>query len=317
MINYSIIIPHKNTPNLLQYCLDSIPIRDDVQVIVVDDNSDADKVDFGHFPQWKGENYECYLTKEGRGAGYARNVALEHARGKWVLFVDADDFLLPSIGEVFDAEKDTDADVVFYRPKAVMLEDREAPSKRADFIDVLIGLYMEKGDETPLRCGWEAPVSKLIKSDLIRTHGICFDEIRYANDVLFMVSSGVLAKTIVFRDNSFYCITESAHSLASDFMKKPGELRIRTDAFFRAQKVVVENGYLLDEKRALNYLRKLFTDDREAFFVNFNRMLSLGYKKKLLIRDIFKDNGGMSRLKRSVYVFFVTSWKRQSSFTKP
>ena len=49
MINYSIVIPHKNTPDLLQYCLDSIPVRDDVQVIVVDDNSDADKVDFEHF----------------------------------------------------------------------------------------------------------------------------------------------------------------------------------------------------------------------------------------------------------------------------
>lgn len=67
-IIYSILIPHKNTPDLLQYCLDSIPVRDDVQVIVVDDNSDADKVDFGHFPQWAGEHFEYYLTEEGRGA---------------------------------------------------------------------------------------------------------------------------------------------------------------------------------------------------------------------------------------------------------
>lgn len=50
-INYSIIIPHKNIPQLLQRCLDSIPIRDDVQVIVVDDNSDTDKVNFDNFPK--------------------------------------------------------------------------------------------------------------------------------------------------------------------------------------------------------------------------------------------------------------------------
>ena len=36
---FSIIIPHKNIPSLLQRCLDSIPKRDDVQIIVVDDNS--------------------------------------------------------------------------------------------------------------------------------------------------------------------------------------------------------------------------------------------------------------------------------------
>ena len=46
MINYSIIIPHKNIPNLLQRCLDSIPNREDVQIIVVDDNSDPNIVDF-------------------------------------------------------------------------------------------------------------------------------------------------------------------------------------------------------------------------------------------------------------------------------
>ena len=47
---YSIIIPHKDIPDLLQRCLDSIPVRDDVEVIVVDDNSNTQKVDFGHFP---------------------------------------------------------------------------------------------------------------------------------------------------------------------------------------------------------------------------------------------------------------------------
>lgn len=49
-IVYSIIIPHKNIPDLLRRCLDSIPQRPDIQIIVVDDNSSPDKVDFAHFP---------------------------------------------------------------------------------------------------------------------------------------------------------------------------------------------------------------------------------------------------------------------------
>jgi glycosyltransferase involved in cell wall biosynthesis len=48
-INYTIIIPHKNIPHLLQRCLDSIPRRNDLQIIVVDDNSDEDIVDFCGF----------------------------------------------------------------------------------------------------------------------------------------------------------------------------------------------------------------------------------------------------------------------------
>lgn len=37
---YSIIIPHHNIPDLLQRCLSSIPQRNDLQVIVIDDKSD-------------------------------------------------------------------------------------------------------------------------------------------------------------------------------------------------------------------------------------------------------------------------------------
>jgi len=43
MIYYSFVIPHYNTPDLLQRLIDSIPQREDIEVIVVDDNSDDDK----------------------------------------------------------------------------------------------------------------------------------------------------------------------------------------------------------------------------------------------------------------------------------
>ena len=38
-IVYSFIIPHKNSLQLLKRCLSSIPIRADIEVIVIDDNS--------------------------------------------------------------------------------------------------------------------------------------------------------------------------------------------------------------------------------------------------------------------------------------
>lgn len=38
-ITYSIVIPHYKIPELLVKCLLSIPKRDDVQIIVVDDHS--------------------------------------------------------------------------------------------------------------------------------------------------------------------------------------------------------------------------------------------------------------------------------------
>jgi glycosyltransferase involved in cell wall biosynthesis len=306
MINYSIVIPHKNTPDLLQYCLDSIPVRDDVQVIVVDDNSDADKVDFEHFPHWKGENYEYYLTKKSGGTGFAENVGIGQAKGRWVIFVGADDYLLPSANAVFDEEKDTEADMVFFRPTAVLLDDRSSFSKRADQYNAIIDRYFVSGDETELRCRYFSICGRMIRREMIMEKDIRFDEIRYSNDNLFAVKIGVGAGKIEVRDKNLYCITESDHTLTSNFMKKPGELQIRSDAFFRAQMVLHEHAYPVDEESALNFLRLLFSEDREAFVLNFNRMRRMRYKKSWLIHEVFKGDSRRARLKHSCYAFVIT-----------
>lgn len=308
MIDYSIIIPHKNSPELLQFCLDSIPVREDVQVIVVDDNSDAGKVDFEHFPQWKGVHYEYYLTKEGKGAGYARNVGLEHANSKWVLFADADDYFLPEVNEILDQEKGTEADILFFRTKSVMLEDRCSYSGRADQYNRLMDQYLESFDEILLRCRWLSAANKFYKLKLIQENEIRFDEIRYSNDNVFSVKAGVSARKIAICEKPFYCITESGTSLTSSFMKKPGEFRIRGDAFFRAQTILYNHGYPVDEERALSYLGRLFSADRKAFVLNFNRMRKMGYKKSWLLREIFKDNSRSAALKRRVFAFFCTGF---------
>ena len=49
---------------------------------MVDDDSSSDVVDFMDFPGSSREDVEIIFTKEGKGAGYARNCGLLHARGK-------------------------------------------------------------------------------------------------------------------------------------------------------------------------------------------------------------------------------------------
>ena len=46
----SIIIPHRNIPLLLERCIQSIPVSTNMEVIIVDDNSDDNKVNFTRFP---------------------------------------------------------------------------------------------------------------------------------------------------------------------------------------------------------------------------------------------------------------------------
>ena len=61
-MNYTIIIPHKNTPDLLQKCLGSIPERDDAEVIVIDDDSDKDIVDISRLNLYAKTIGSCIIT---------------------------------------------------------------------------------------------------------------------------------------------------------------------------------------------------------------------------------------------------------------
>ena len=111
MINYSIIIPHKNSPELLDRCLASIPKRNDIEIIVVDDYSDENRR-----PQINREDVDViYITKEeSKGAGHARNVGIEAAAGIWLVFADCDDYYINNAFDKLDAFRETEYDIIFY-----------------------------------------------------------------------------------------------------------------------------------------------------------------------------------------------------------
>src|SRR5690554_5139845 len=110
-MSFSIIIPHKNRPVLLQKLLRSIPNRDDLETIIVDDNSDSEIVDFHSFPGLTKPNTTIIYDKIGGGGGYARNLGLKHARGQWIIFADSDDLFTSNLAHILEEYKDNLEDV--------------------------------------------------------------------------------------------------------------------------------------------------------------------------------------------------------------
>ena len=307
---FSIIIPHRDCPDLLQRCLDSIPVREDIQIIVVDDNSNPAVVDFNHFPGQDRDDIKIVLTKEGKGAGYARNVGIELAKGKWFLFLDADDFLLPSITEVFEQEINTEEDVVFYRPKFVFSDDLDMTSARGEIVyNHYIDEYFETGNELELRTRWHTPWSKIIKGSLVLEKNIRFEEIQYSNDVMFSALVGCEAERIVARDNSFYSVTKRKGSLTSDFCQKEGELATRISAIFRLQDTIKSHGFPIDEELVFRYMQRLFGANRNLFKEYFRVLMKhFGLSRGYLIDGIFETNRLPSRIKRKAYTYILTSF---------
>lgn len=100
-MDLSIIIPTYNRRDLVKYTLDSVApqLHPGVafETIVVDDRSDDGTEDFikASYPD------VIYLQNPRKGAPAARNTGLQHAKGKYVLFLDSDDL----IGEKYFKKK--------------------------------------------------------------------------------------------------------------------------------------------------------------------------------------------------------------------
>jgi len=212
MYNYTIIIPHKNIPDLLQRCLDSIPVRDDVQVIVVDDNSDVDKVDFVHFPGRERTGIELVFSKgkNGKGPGFARNVGLSKAIGKWVVFADSDDYFTDEFPDLLEKYKQSEKDVIFFK---CLRQDEYGTVKEYPLINEPINEAIITGNTDGIVYGVPCPWGKFIKRDFLEKNNIRYQEITGGDDILFSIQIAVKLSNMLIADDSLYCVVDRPGSL--------------------------------------------------------------------------------------------------------
>ena len=239
MYNYSVIIPHRNTPALLERCLTSIPLREDIAVLVIDDHSDTPHAEQVKQLCRKRANVHCTLTDKGLGAGYARNVGLEQMNSKWVLFADADDYFIPDAWDIMDKHLDDQADIIYFH-STCCFSDTGKPGDRHLRLNRMIDDYTIHHDEKTegrLRYNYHEPVGKMIRMSLIRDNRILFEQTRWANDVHFSTRIGAMARSIATDQATIYCITIASGSLVHQHSLESRRCRyeviLRNNAYLR------------------------------------------------------------------------------------
>lgn len=211
-IKFSVIIPFRDCTDLLRKACESIPDRSDIQVIVVD-NAECpigDEV----IKTFNLSNIEYYTSSPVKGAGCARNEGMKHAKGKFLLFLDADDYFTPESFNAFDAEFDTDCDIVYFNATSVVLGTNRL-SNRHYSIDNKIKKAIKDNDQDVLRYHFANPVCKMVRKSLVDQYQLQYQEVPASNDLMFSLKSGHYAKKVKAVDKIVYVITagESGSSL--------------------------------------------------------------------------------------------------------
>ena len=239
-INYSIIIPHKNCPDLLSRCLSSIPDREDVQIIVVDDNSDNDKK-----PVVDAQKAELILldAEHSKGAGRARNFGMEQAKGKWLLFADADDKYTDRLNAFLDKYvEDTDTDLVYLNVNCF----NEKGECWAHEIDAKIKAYLNGRShaEMPLRYEIWTPWTRMVKKEMVQQHQLRFDEIPTCNDKMFCLLCSKNAIHIAAEKEVIYQYYRPVGGSLTDRFRSSQVLDSLLDVRGRTITLYKEAGYL-------------------------------------------------------------------------
>lgn len=300
IFNFTFIIPHYNIPNLLMRCLKSIPEREDIQVIVIDDCSpDADTY-MSRFPELSRANLEFYSTTKGGSAGRARNVGLDHAKGKWLLFADSDDFFVKEIEEFLEKYLDAEEDVIYYNYDSVMSDDITKPSGR----DLAFKKYFTNFSENEpyFRCLHASPWGKMVRRQLVDLNNIRFDETRWTNDYFFSVNVGLKAKKIKVVDQVLYYLTERTGSLCYKFCDTLEELKVRSEVVFRTQGLIAKSPYYYIDNNIVYFLKLQYRRDKRLFKYYFKKLDTIGMSKTKTARKISR---GFSKKQKIIFLTFI------------
>ena len=94
----SVIIPIYNSSRYLDECLDSVCSQEypDLEILLIDDGSDDDSLCIC-MDRAKRDRRCTVFHQENRGLSAARNTGLDLAKGRYIMFLDSDDKMLPGM----------------------------------------------------------------------------------------------------------------------------------------------------------------------------------------------------------------------------
>ena len=241
----SVIIPCYNIEKHLRQCLDSIVNQTlkNIEIICVDDGSSDGTLEILNEYE-KRDNRFKIISQKNAGAGAARNNGLRMAKGKYLSFLDSDDFFeLHMLEKAFESAEKYQADFVVFNSNQYHMDKKRFAETRWVIHEDEIPPYMPfsyrqlTGNVFKTFVGWAW--DKLYLRSFILDNNLWFQEQRTTNDLLFVFSGLVAAKKIavvnevlahqrrgsseslsVTREKSWHCFYDALVALKQRLIKE-------------------------------------------------------------------------------------------------
>ena len=228
-ITVSVILPVYNVEDYLDECLISIENQTlkKIEIICVDDGSTDGSLEIIRNHQNRDHRIRI-ISQQNGGAGRARNEGMKIARGRYLSFLDADDYIDINTFELaVDRAEKNDADITIYRSylydNETGLETKNTYSVRTDKLPAKESFSRNEiqGNIFTDIMGWAW--DKLYKASFVYNSGLQFQEQRTTNDMYFVYASLLRAPRITILNKFLYHQRRNVRTSLSNTREKSWE----------------------------------------------------------------------------------------------
>lgn len=210
----SVIVPMYNVEDYLRECLDSVVKQTlkDIEIICVNDGSPDHSADIAAEYAAK-YDFVKLVQKENGGLSSARNTGLDVAQGRYVYFLDSDDFIEPEMLEELCNKADAEELDIVYFNTYLLFENQRIRELNQNYVDY----YTRKGKYEGV-CSGQTMFAKMrekreffpsvclqmFRRSMIEDNGLRFYGGIIHEDNLFSFQCMILAQRAGYLDKSYY-----------------------------------------------------------------------------------------------------------------
>ena len=210
MPKVSVIVPCYNVEKYICTCLDSLlnqTLRD-IEIICVDDKSPDNVLEILHQYAKRDSRIRVIELPENAGVSVARNTGIDAATGKYIGFVDPDDYVdLDFYEKLYNKAQETEADICVSNIKEHLLDG-----------SVYVRNYLPRRIIKDKRYFNYTVWCAIYKTSFIKRNKIyCPVGITNGEDTVFCVKCSVLAKNITGVLNTYYHYIRYTNSAETKF----------------------------------------------------------------------------------------------------
>lgn len=291
----SFILPIYNTPlELLKKSIEKIIENPscDIEVILIDDGSKENIAKVCDYYS-KLDSRVIAFHQKNQGVSVARNYGINKARGKYIIFVDPDDYVLESVFDI-DYFKNEDSDIILFDYiRKTKNEDKEyikinTQNRNLNRLELIKNTLFCDNDYGNYYAG--AVWAKAFLKKFLINNNLFFDEtLRKAQDRVFMLYVYEKASKISKKDKVTYVYYENMNSICNSYNKNAIQ---RSRKFIYAVEnflsdVNIEesiNDYILAKVYFVSYFEIIYLDVFN--FKNTNKFLVKVFQAKELYKEL-------------------------------